>query len=126
MLSMNLISVEQLADMNCFVGFDDSSSFMQDRRTRIVIGIGHRQRGSIGLYVLNCLSLPLSSISGTTPAPIPLSSVVSLSTPCPSTSTSVCLSFHQWHHRLGHLCGSRLSILIHRGVLSQSGFVFTR
>ena len=77
---MNLISVEQLADMNCFVGFDDSSCFVQDRRTRVIIGTGHRQRGSIGLYVLNRLSLPLSSISGTAPAHIPLSSVVGPST----------------------------------------------
>ena len=28
-LSMNLLSVGQIADMNCFVGFDDSSCFIQ-------------------------------------------------------------------------------------------------
>ena len=92
---MNLISVEQLADMNYFVGFDDSSCFVQNRRTRVVISTGHRQRGSIGLYVLNGLSLSLSCISGTAPAPIPSSSVVGSSTPCPSASTSVCKSFPQ-------------------------------
>ena len=31
-LSMNLLSVGQIADMNCFVGFDESSCFIQDRR----------------------------------------------------------------------------------------------
>ena len=30
-LSMNLLSVGQIADMNCFVGFDESSCFIQDR-----------------------------------------------------------------------------------------------
>jgi hypothetical protein len=25
-------------------------------------------------------------------------------------------SFQQWHHRLGHLCGSRMSSLVHRGL----------
>ncbi|WVZ81454.1 hypothetical protein U9M48_028829 [Paspalum notatum var. saurae] len=28
-------------------------------------------------------------------------------------------SFAQWHHRLGHLCGSRLSTLIRRGLLGE-------
>jgi hypothetical protein len=28
--------------MNCFVGFDDTSCFVQDRRTQTLLGIGHR------------------------------------------------------------------------------------
>jgi hypothetical protein len=28
-------------------------------------------------------------------------------------------SFYQWHHRLGHLCGSRLSALLRRGLLGS-------
>ncbi|XP_022679406.1 uncharacterized protein LOC111256097 [Setaria italica] len=32
-LSMNLISVGQLADMNCVIGFDATSCFIQDRQT---------------------------------------------------------------------------------------------
>jgi hypothetical protein len=44
-LSMSLLSVGQIADQNCFVGFDDSSCFIQDRRTGAVIGTGHRRRG---------------------------------------------------------------------------------
>jgi hypothetical protein len=37
---MNLLSVGQITDHNCFVGFDDSSCFVQDRRTGVVIGTG--------------------------------------------------------------------------------------
>ena len=29
------------------------------------------------------------------------------------------VTFPQWHHRLGHLCGSRLSILVKQGVLGK-------
>jgi hypothetical protein len=32
-------------------------------------------------------------------------------------ATSTSASFQQWHHRLGHLCGSRLSSLVHCGLL---------
>jgi len=60
-LSMNLLSVGQVTDHNCFVGFDDSSCFIQDRRTGAVIGTGHRRRGSPSLYVLDTLRLPPSS-----------------------------------------------------------------
>ena len=43
-LSMNLLSVGQVTDQNCFVGFDDSSCFIQDRRRGKVIGTGHRHK----------------------------------------------------------------------------------
>jgi hypothetical protein len=32
-LSMDLLSVEQIADHNFFIGFDDTSCFVQDLRT---------------------------------------------------------------------------------------------
>ena len=60
-LSMNLLSVGQIADMNCFVGFDDSSCFIQDRSSGSVIGTGHRRRDSSNLYVLHTLRLPSSA-----------------------------------------------------------------
>jgi len=104
-LSMNLLSVGQLADHNCFVGFDDSSCFIQDRRTGTVLGTGHRRSGSPSLYVLDTLRLPHISAH--------VSSAVSSSSP----STS---SFAKWHHRLGHLCGSRLSNLINKGCLGPT------
>jgi hypothetical protein len=102
-LSMKLLSVGQIADMNCFVGFDDSSCFIQDRSSGSVIGTGHRCRDSSNLYVLDTLRLP----SLATPAHV--SSAV-------SSSTS---SFAKWRHRLGHLCGSRLSTLVHQGCLGH-------
>ena len=103
-LSMNLLLVGQITDQNCFIGFDDSSCFVQDRRTGRVIGTGQRRRGSSSLYVLDTLSLPASATSTAH-----VSSVASSSAP-----------FAMWHHRLGHLCGSRLSTLISSGCLGNT------
>jgi len=99
-LSMNLLSVGQVTDHNCFVGFDDSSCFVQDRQSGAVIGTGRRRKGAPSLYVLDTLRLPSSNVSSAA-----------------SASTS---SFAQWHHRLGHLCGSRLSNLIESGCLRHT------
>jgi len=99
-LSMNLLSVGQVTDQNCFVGFDDSSCFIQDRRSGQVIGTGHRRKGASSLYVLDTLRLPSS-----------VGSPASVS----SAALSSASSFAKWHHRLGHLCGSRLSSLINQG-----------
>jgi hypothetical protein len=51
----------------------------------------------------------------------------SASTRCQSSSTTdattfaatTSVSFAQWHHRLGHLCGSRLTTLVRSGVLGK-------
>ena len=104
-LSMNLLSVGQVTDHNCFVGFDDTSCFIQDRRNGNVIGTGHRRRGSHSLYILDTLRLPSSTASTARVSSVALS------------STS---SFAKWHHRLGHLCGSRLSTLINSGCLGHT------
>ena len=101
-LSMNLLSVGQITDQNCFIGFYDSSCFVQDRRTGVVIGTGHHHRRSPCLYVLDTLHLPQSSAHVSSTA---------------SSSTS---SFAKWHHRLGHLCGTRLSTLINKGCLGHT------
>jgi hypothetical protein len=53
-LSMNLLSVGKITDHNCFVRFDDSSCFVQDRRIEIVIG--HRSTDP-RLYILDSLRL---------------------------------------------------------------------
>jgi len=103
-LSMNLLSVGQITDQNCFIGFYDSSCFVQDRRTGRVIGTGHCRRGSSSLYVLDTLSLPASATSTAH-----VSSVASSSAP-----------FAMWHHHLGHLCGSCLSTLISSGCLGNT------
>jgi hypothetical protein len=110
-LSMNLLSVGQVIDHNCFVGFDDSSCFIQNRRIGTVLGTGHRRKGSPSLYVLDTLHLPPSSARVSSAA-------------CPSTSSSAACSstssFAKWHHRLGHLCGSRLSTLVNKGCLDHT------
>jgi hypothetical protein len=56
-LSMDLLSVGQITDQNCFVGFDDSYSFVQDRRTGVVIGTGHHRKSAPRLYILDTLRL---------------------------------------------------------------------
>jgi hypothetical protein len=107
---MNLLSVGQLTDHNCFVGFDDSSCFIQDHRTGAALVTGHRCRGSHSLYVLDTLRLPHSTTHVSLAA-----AAASSSSTLPSTS-----SFAKWHHRLGHLCGSRLSTLINKGCLGPT------
>jgi len=101
---MNLLSVGQITDQNCFIGFDDSSCSVQDHRSGTVIGTGHRRRGSSNLYILDTLSLPSSAGS----------------TARVSSVASSASSFAKWHHRLGHLCGSRLSTLINSCCLGQT------
>uniref|UniRef100_A0A0A9EZ55 GAG-pre-integrase domain-containing protein n=1 Tax=Arundo donax TaxID=35708 RepID=A0A0A9EZ55_ARUDO len=102
---MNLLSVGQVTDQNCFVGFDSSSCFVQDLRSGTVIGTGHRRRGAPSLYILDTLRLPSSAAS----------------TACVSSAASSSTSsFAKLHHRLGHLCGSRLSALINRGCLGHT------
>lgn len=54
-LSMNLMSVGQLTDLYCFIWFDDSSCYVQNCRTKAVIGIGHLYSDSSRLYVLDRL-----------------------------------------------------------------------
>jgi len=103
-LSMNLLSVGQITDQNCFIGFDDSSCFIQDRRSGTVIETGHRRRDSSNIYILDTLRLP-SSAASTAHASFATASSAS--------------SFAKWHHRLGHLCGSRLSTLISSGCLGH-------
>jgi len=103
-LSMNLMSVGQLTDMNCFVGFDDTSCFVQDRQTGALLGTGSRHKNSSGLYILDHLHMPPSLFTSS-----------SLS----SSFASAAIPFRQWHHRLGHLCGSRLSTLIKHGALGD-------
>lgn len=55
-ISINLISVSQLASSGYIVAFSSTGCFVQDSRTRKQIGTGHR---SGGLYYLRSLHLPL-------------------------------------------------------------------
>ena len=105
-LSMSLMFVSQLTDFDCQVIFDRTSCRVQDR-SGAVIGVGRRHSG---VYVLESLFLPSPSALGS-----------HCYVPSPSASVSHChadvLPYHQWHHRLGHLCPSRLSTLVNRDSL---------
>jgi hypothetical protein len=108
-LKMNLFSASQLTDSGCRVILDADSCAIQDRHTQVLVGAGPRRSNSSGLWELDWLRVPSAATS-------PVSSHVVVA--------SVTGSFQQWHHRLGHLCGSRLSSLVHRGLLgSVSGDV---
>jgi len=85
--------------------FDDSSCFVQDLRTGEVIGTGRRRRAAPRLYILDTLRLPSSTAS---PARVL------------SAASAFAASVAQWHHRLGHLCGSRLSTLVKSGCLGPT------
>ena len=70
--------------------------------TRVnLVGTGPRRRDSQRLWELDWLRL---------------SSAASASSDGSALAASSTSSFDQWHHRLGHLCGSRLSTLICRGL----------
>jgi hypothetical protein len=104
-LKMNLFSASQLTDSGCCIILDADSCAIQDHHTQVLVGAGPRRRDSSGLWELDWLRVPSTATS-------------------PASSPAVTGSFQQWHHCLGHLCGSRLSSLVHRGLLrSISGDV---
>jgi hypothetical protein len=104
-LAMNLLFAAQTANSGCRVIFDADSVSIQDRHTQLLVGAGPQCRDSPGLWDLDWLHLP---------------SVDTITTSrSHALATSASASFQQWHHRLGHLCGSRLSSLVYRGLLGH-------
>jgi hypothetical protein len=103
-LTMQLISAGQLTDHGCRVILDSDSCRVQDLITGLLVGTGPRRRDSQRLWELNWLRLPSAASAG----------LVGSASPASASS-----SFAQWHHRLGHLCGSRLSALVRSGVLGN-------
>jgi hypothetical protein len=81
-LSMDLLSVGQITDHNCFVGFDDSSCFIQDQHTWDVIGTGRCRQSLPRLYILDTLRLP--SYHASTPHVL----AASVDVVCPVASSS--------------------------------------
>uniref|UniRef100_A0ACD5ZXF1 Uncharacterized protein n=1 Tax=Avena sativa TaxID=4498 RepID=A0ACD5ZXF1_AVESA len=69
-----------------------------------LVGAVPRSRDSSGLSKLDWLRVPSAATSSASSSPVVAS------------ATS---SFQQWHHRLGHLCDSHLSSLVHRGLLGS-------
>ena len=105
-LTMQLISAGQLTDHGCRVIFDSDSCCVQDRRTGTLVGTGPRRHDSQRLWELDWLRLPSAA---------PVSLLASTSAAAAASTAS----FAQWHHRLGHLCGSRMSSLLRRGLLGS-------
>jgi len=101
---MQLMSVGQLTDHGCRVILDSDFCYVQDRHTGHLVGTGPRRHDSQRLWELDWLRLPFAAFASFDGSALAAS------------STS---SFAQWHHRLGHLCGSRLSTLIRRGLLGS-------
>jgi hypothetical protein len=97
-LTMQLMSAEQITDHDCCVILDPDFCYIQNYRTGHLVGTGPQCRDSHHLCDLDWLHLPSA-------APTSLSS--------PTVAASSMSSFSQWHHRLDHLCGSRLSALLH-------------
>src|SRR3990170_7522278 len=108
-LTMNLFSAAQLTDSGCCVILDTDSCSIQDRHTKVLVGAGPRRRESEGLWEVHWLCVP---------------SAATTSASSHALAASSSASFQQWHHRLGHSCGSRLSSLVRQGLLgSVSGDV---
>jgi hypothetical protein len=109
-LTMQLMSARQIADHDCRVILNPDVCYIQDCRTGHLVGTDPRRHDSQRLWELDWLHLPSAA------------SISPVSSACAASSTS---SFAQWHHRLEHLSGPRLSALFHRGLLgSVSGREF--
>jgi hypothetical protein len=78
-----------------------------DRCTKALVGAGARHRNSPDLWDLNWLCVPSADTTTAT------------SSHTLVASTSAFALFQQWHHRLGHICGSHLSSLVHQGLLGH-------
>jgi hypothetical protein len=103
-LTMQLMSARQIANHDCHVIHDPDVCYIQDHCTGQLVGTGPHRRDSRCLWELDLLHLPSTASAS------PVSSA------CATSSTS---SFAQWHHRVGHLSGPRLSALLHRGLLGS-------
>jgi hypothetical protein len=96
------MSARQITDYGCRVILGPDVCYIQDHHTGHLVGTGPRRRDSQRLWELYWLHLPFAA-----PASLVSSTYV-------ASSMSL---FAQWHHLLGYPCGSRLSALLHRGLL---------
>jgi hypothetical protein len=96
-LTMQLMSARQITDHDCRVILDPDFCYIQDHRMGHLVGTGPRRHDSQRLWELDWLCLPSA-------APASLAS--------PTVTASSTSLFYQWHHLLGHICGSRLFALL--------------
>ncbi|KAG8366198.1 hypothetical protein BUALT_Bualt17G0051600 [Buddleja alternifolia] len=104
-LSVNLLSIGQLADSGCIVTFSSSGCLIQDRHTDKQIGIG-RKEGN--LYILQHLFAPSGKQINS-----------GLSVFASGKSPSM---FQLWHSRLGHVSSSRLKFMVSSGLLGDMSY----
>ena len=107
-LTMQLMSAGQITDHGCRVILEADSCCVQDRRTGLLVGTGPRRHDAQRLWELDWLRLPSTSSDN--------QSIISIAS---ASAVSSATSFVQWHRRLGHLSGSRLSSLVGSGVLGS-------
>jgi hypothetical protein len=105
---LQLFSSSPITDHGCRVILDSDACSIHDCRTGTLVSSSHWLRDPRRLWELDWLHLPpVSTSSCSTPTIDATLCVASAST-----------SFAQWHHRLGNMCGSRLSSLV-TGVLGK-------
>lgn len=110
-LVMQLMSAGHITDHDCRIILEPDLCCVQDRRTGTLVGTGPRCLDSQHLWELDWLHLPSTST-----ASISQSTTTTNATASAATTS---ISFAQWHHRLGHLCGSHLYSLVDSGVLES-------
>ncbi|CAN1179704.1 Retrovirus-related Pol polyprotein from transposon TNT 1-94 [Linum perenne] len=115
----NLVSVGQLADDGYVMSFSSSGCYVQDQKTKKLIGTGSKIRRS---YFLK--SFPLGGSEGTTTKKNntlgdqrSLHSSASLFFDCFSTQLSSVNKWNLWHSRLGHPHTARLKFMMQHHVL---------
>ena len=74
----------------------------------LLVGTGPRRHDSQRLWELDWLRLPSPTLASQS------------SSPTSASATSTTPTFAQWHRRLGHLSGSRLSTLVGSGALCNT------
>jgi hypothetical protein len=108
-LPCSFFSTGQITDHGCFVILDSDFYSVQDHHTETLVGSGRRLCDPPRIWELDWLHLPPAS---TTRQSTPIANVTPF-------VVSASTSFAQWHNRLGHMCGSRLSSLVTSGVLGK-------
>ena len=100
------MSACQITDHGCHIILESNSCCVQDLHTGLLVGTGPRCHNSQRLWELDWLRLPSTTLAS-----------YSSSSPASASAASTTTTFAQWHRRLGHLSGSRLSTLVGSGVL---------
>ena len=103
---MQLMSAGQITGHGCRIILESDSCCVQDLRTGLLVGTGPRLHDSHRLWELDWLRLPSTTLASRSSSSLASASAASTTT-----------TFAQWHRRLGHLSGSRLSTLVGSGAL---------